>query len=310
MKARCLFGLLALTPLIASAWDAAGHMLVGQIAWEQTEPAAREKVEALVATLENTYNERQPYNFVTAGCWMDDMRSKKAYAWSKWHYVTIPFTPSGSPCPIPAEGPHVVWAIHESLKILRNPSAPAAEAAQALGMLIHFIGDLHQPLHATDRGDRGGNGFLIAGVPFTDLWPGTVANLHAFWDKAFRFDRGEGRIVESWASPALPDRPKKSGEGIIAEQARKIIAAFPVESLPQLNEVLTAEGWTRESHTIGCLAGYPVGPQPTNAEVVTLTPDFAHHAGQIAQLRVALAGYRLARLLNRTFAPDAVATPK
>jgi hypothetical protein len=276
-------------------------MLVGQVAWEKLTPAAREQTSALIKTLEKTYNEGNEYNFITAGCWMDDMRSKPGYAWSKWHYVTIPWTPSGSPCDIPAEGPHIVWAIDENLKTLRDPAATPEQRALALAMLIHFVGDLHQPLHATDRGDRGGNGFLIHGVPFTDLFPGTVANLHAFWDKAYGFDRGGTKIVATWLVPPIAERPRAPGEGIIAEQAAKIAAAYPAEAQWQLDAPATAAAWARESHLVGCLAGYPPGPQPSNAEIVELSPDFVERATQIGQQRIALAGYRLANLLNELF---------
>ena len=106
---------LAAMPSIAHAWDSAGHMLVDQIAWTQLKPGARTRATELVRTLENTYNNGQPYNFVTAGAWMDDMRSKKGYAWSKWHYVNIDWTADGVAFALP-EPPHLVWAIGESLK--------------------------------------------------------------------------------------------------------------------------------------------------------------------------------------------------
>ncbi len=310
MKRFLLAGSLACLPLAASAWDAAGHMLVGQIAWEHTRPAAREKVSALVATLENTYNEGQAYNFITASCWMDDMRSKKGYAWSKWHYVDMAFTPSGAPCTIPPEGPHIVWAIDENLKTLRAAASTPAQMAEALAMLMHFTGDLHQPLHATEWNDRGGNGYLIHGIPFTDLFPGSVPNLHSFWDKAFRYDGRDGANVQLWQSPQIADRPKAAGEGVIAAEAAKITTAFPVESLPQLARPNTAANWACETHEIGCLAAYPLGPHPGNSAVIELQPEFVHRAGQIAQMRVALAGYRLAAVLNEVFAPEAPAASK
>lgn len=301
MKRLLLAGIAALAPFAAPAWDAGGHMLVGQIAWQQLTPAARQKSSALIQTLEKTYNEGQAYNFVTAGCWMDDMRAKPDYAWGKWHYVTIPWTPSGMPCKIPAEGPHIVWAIGENLKTLRDPAAAKEQRALALAMLIHFVGDLHQPLHATDRGDRGGNAFSIHGVPFTDLFPGTLANLHSYWDKAYGFDRGGTKVVATWQCPPLAQRPKAPGEGTVAEHAAKLMAAYPPEALWQLQEPLSAVVWTRESHLIGCLAGYPLGPQPGFHEIVEISPDFAAQAGRIAQQRVVLAGYRLGRLLNELF---------
>ncbi len=289
----------------ALAWDAAGHMLVDEIAWEQTKPAARAKVSALVATLETTYNEGQAYNFITAGCWMDDMRAKKGYEWSKWHYVDAPYTPSGAPFTIPAEGPHIVWAIEQNLATLRNPASTPAEQSLAVAMLMHFVGDIHQPLHATDWNDRGGNGFLIAGVTFTDLVSRSAPNLHTLWDKGFRFTGRDGANIELWQSPGIAARPKAAGEGVIATEAAKIIAAFPSAGLPELAGPQSAAMWARESHTIGCLAGYPLGPHPSDHEVVTLAPEFISRTGQIAQMRVAAAGYRLAALLNDLFASDA-----
>ncbi len=303
MKRLLSFALLGAFPLAAPAWDAAGHMLVDQIAWEHTKPAARQKVSALVATLENTFNEGKLYHFVTAGCWMDDMRAKPGYAWAPWHYVDIALTPSGAPCAIPPEGPHVVWAIDENLKTLRDKASTPAQMSEAVAMLLHFVGDIHQPLHCTDWNDRGGNSYLIHGVPFSDLFPHSVPNLHAFWDKAFRFDAHDGKIVELWQSPATAARPAAPGQGVIAEQAAKIMAAFRPGSLHELSRPNSAASWASESHTIGCLAGYPLGPHPSDHEVVELSPDFAQRAGQVAQLRIALAGYRLAEVLNELFAP-------
>jgi hypothetical protein len=275
-------------------------MLVDQIAWEDLKPEVRARTTELVKLLENTYNEGQTYNFVTAGCWMDDMRSKKGYAWSKWHYVNLPWTADGVAFELPPP-PHVVWAIDESKKALQAADVTPEKAAEALAMVVHFVGDVHQPMHATERGDRGGNGVLIHGVPFSDLWPGTVANLHAFWDKAFRFDQRDDKNVELWQCPATVDRPKAPGEGVIAEQAAKIMATYPASALADEVAKMDATEWARESHKLGSVSGYPPGFEPTDDHhVVELPPDFVAKARAIAERRVALAGYRLARLLNET----------
>ncbi len=287
----------------AQAWDAAGHMLVDQIAWDQMKPAARERVTKLVHELEVTHNEGEPYNFVTSGCWMDDMRSKKGYEWSKWHYVTIPWTADGVAFELPAP-PHIVWAIEQVTETLKDRESAVAKASEAVAMLIHLIGDLHQPLHATDRDDRGGNGVLIHGVPFTDLWPGTLPNLHAFWDKAFRFDARDGRIGEMWEAPFAVERPKAPGDGIIAAEAAKIAKQFPPASLPELEAHQDVISWAKESHALGCKSAYPADADPADDHhVITLTPDFAHASRQIAERQIALAGYRLARVLNELFTP-------
>ena len=281
----------------ARAWDPAGHMLVGQIAWLRSTPAVREKVDALVKDLEATYNEGKRYNFVTAGCWMDDMRSKKDYAWSKWHYVNIPWTADGSAFALP-QAPHVVSALDESLQTLRDPASSRQKRVEAVGMLIHFVGDIHQPLHATDRGDRGGNGVLVTGVPFTDLWPGTVPNLHAFWDKAFRFEgRGE-KIVELWQCPPTAERPAADGEGVIRSEAMRIMEQYPEAKLPLLAVKSGAVDWARESHLLGCKAGYPPGAEAGDDRVTPIPPEFASSAQKIAMERIALAGYRLGQLLS------------
>ena len=288
----------------AMAWDAGGHMLTGEIAWQRLRPEVRAKVGALVAKLPNEYHAGQPYNFVTAPVWMDDMRSMPAYPWSKLHYVNLEYTATGSPVVIPPP-PHILSTIGECVAALKAPATTGEKRVEALGMLTHLVGDLHQPLHATDWGDRGGNGYLIMGVPFSDLLPKMVANLHTFWDKAYRFDTRGGKVVEAWRCPEIKDRPKAPGQGIIAEQARELMLRFPAASLDQLAERGGPGAWARESHLIGCLAAYPQRPYPAADEPVALTPEFIVKAREIAGQRVTLAGYRLGNLLNEIFADTA-----
>jgi hypothetical protein len=288
-----------LAPVVARAWDGAGHMIVDQIAWEQMTPAARTRAAELVKSLDARFNDRRPYHFVTAGSWMDDMRGMgRDYPWSKLHYVNIPWTPTGSPVAVPP-GPHVISAIGESLKTLRDSASSGPQRTEALAMLMHFVGDIHQPLHVTERNrDRGGNTYLISGVPFSDLGPKQLQNLHTFWDKAFRFDGVNGGIVETWAAPSVNGRPRAPGEGVIAVEARRMMTDFPPASLPELAGPVDALVWATESYEIGCKQAYPPGEPPPNTEVRPLTPEFVHASQQIARRRLALAGYRLGALLN------------
>lgn len=295
---------LCLLPLAAHAWDPAGHMLVGEIAWSQMKPAAREKTFELVQHLDNRFNGGRQYNVVTAGCWMDDMRSLgRDYQWAKLHYVTIPWTESGAPAPI-AEPPNIVSGLADSLAVLRDPQAPFERRVEAVGMLIHYYGDIHQPLHTTDRNnDRGGNGYLIAGIPFSDIQTKRGFNLHTYWDKAFRFSVAEGKIIELWPAPELPERPNAPGEGIIALQAKKIMLTHPRESLPELKTPADGAAMAVESHVLGCKSAYPPGEPPSNSEVRALTPEFVQASYPLATRRVAIGGYRLAEILNSLFAP-------
>jgi hypothetical protein len=304
MRAGFFATVIAFAPFVAGAWDQAGHMLVDQIAWEQMKPAARARAAELVKSLDSRFNEGQPYNFVTAGAWMDDMRGLgRDYQWAKLHYIDIPWTENGVPTEIP-EGPSVLTGIADSLKTLRDPQATPAQRTEALGMLAHFVGDIHQPLHTTERNhDRGGNTYLIAGVPFSDLRTKQGKNLHTFWDKAFRFDGVDDKIVETWTAPDVSERPKAPGEGAIAEQAKKIKAEFPREKLPELAGPVDALAWAKETYAVGCKSAYPPGDPPENVEVRELTPEFVHEAHEVANRRIALAGYRLGALLNALLAP-------
>src|SRR4051812_37681865 len=103
-------------PFSAQAWDAAGHMLVDQIAWDQMTPVARAKAAELVKSLDARFNENQPYNFITAGAWMDDMRGMgKDYKWSKLHYIDIPWSADGTPPAALPEPPNVITGIDDAI---------------------------------------------------------------------------------------------------------------------------------------------------------------------------------------------------
>lgn len=293
-----------LCPLPSRAWDPTGHMLVDEIAYENTKPEVRARVAELVAKLENRYNNHLPYNFVTVGCYMDDMRAAPGYAYTKWHFIDINYTPDGSGYSEP-QPPNVVWAIEQAATtLLKNPQATDGQKAEALAMLMHFVGDVHQPLHCVDWGDQGGNGYFIMGVPFSDVSKKAVPNLHLFWDRAYRYDVKDGKVLELFYGLWTTERPGAPGEGgIIRNQAAKIMAQNPASGLTELLNVDDPHDWARESYALACKSGYPPGPHPGDFEVVKLTPDFVHQAHEIASLRIALAGYRLANLLNNLFAP-------
>ena len=289
-------------PLQTHAWDPTGHMLVDQVAYENTKPEVRAAVTALVAKLENKYNNHVPYNFVTAGCYMDDMRAEPGYAYAKWHYMDAPYTADGSGYAEP-EPPHVIWAIEQAaITLLKNPNATEAQKAEAVAMLLHFVGDIHQPLHCVDWNDQGGNGYFIAGVTFTDIAKKQVPNLHMFWDRAYRFDAKEGKALELYPGIWVTERPAVPAEGVIKNQAAKLMADYPAAKLADEIKIDDPHAWAKESYALACKSGYPPGKHPTDYEVVTLGADFVHAAHEIGGHRLALAGYRLASLLNEIFA--------
>lgn len=294
-----LFSLVLATS--AHAWDLAGHMVVGEIAWRASGPDVREKVTALVSQLDTTFSGGQRYHFVTAQAWLDDMRGQgRGYPWGPLHYVDLPKTDDGSAFALPA-GPHVVSAIEDALKMLRDPATPADQRALQLAILMHCVGDIHQPLHACTWNDLGGNRYLVGGVAFADLYKGGRGNLHAFWDEAYRVVAKDGKIVESFITPPITSRPEPGQAGVIGDAAQQIMAQFPRESLAKEIVLQSPEAWARESHVLGCTKGFPPGPHPTDHEVRPLAPAFGTASQKIAARRVALAGYRLAALLKALF---------
>ena len=287
----------------ARAWDSTGHMLIDEIAWQNVTPEVRERVRVLVEKLENKYNNHKPYNFITAGCYMDDMRAAPGYPYITWHFMDVDYKPDARGYAEP-EPPQVLWAIERSIETFGNPRATGQQKSEALAMIMHFVADIHQPLHCVNWNDRGGNGYFIAGIPFTDLSKKQVPNLHAFWDRAYRYDVKKGKVVELYYSLWTSERPDVAADGIIRNQAERIIERFPLTSLAELARVGDPHAWAHESYGFACRFGYPRRPHPENYEVVTLTPDFITQASWIACRRIALAGYRLANLLNRLFSTD------
>ena len=294
--------LVVFRPVPVQAWDDGGHMLVCEIAARRLLPETAARIAPLLPLLENRFNDGHPYNLITVGTWMDDMRKTPGYAWGKWHYINLPVKPApvSDTVPFPdAPPPHVLWALDQALGLLRSPGHDDSQRAVALAQVIHFVGDLHQPLHVADRSDRGGTDFLIA--PLTAAPHGPM-QLHAFWDAAYRYAAPGGTITELFPPVSHAARPGgPSSPGVIAEQATALLLKHPPETLSALTAHPTVHDWAVESFLEGCNHGRPPVAPPANYEAVQLTPEFVAAANDIAQKRIILAGCRLAALLNELF---------
>lgn len=192
MKPYRLFALLlaalGLAPLPAAAWSQLGHRLVAELASSRLTPQARAQVAQLLA------GEPDP-TLGGVSDWADDLRSTdpaRFKATSAWHYID---SRDGScafviarDCP---DGNCVVGAIEAQWRILADRAQTVAVRRDALKFVVHLVADAHQPLHADNRRDSGGNQFDVN--LRTDLAPeayvrknyvnGVMAtNLHAVWD--------------------------------------------------------------------------------------------------------------------------------
>jgi len=146
-------------------WGATGHRVVGEVAARHLSRKARKAVERLL----------EGQSLAEASTFGDDIKSDPRYRrFTVWHYVNIP---ADQRYPETAHDPDgdLVAGIEHCLSVLKDPDAPREEQAFYLKLLIHFIGDLHQPLHVGRAEDKGGNDLQLQ-------WFNQGSNLHRVWD--------------------------------------------------------------------------------------------------------------------------------
>ncbi len=147
----------------ALAWGNFGHQVIGELA---SHHLCAQTNTAVLALLNGE-------SLAEAATWADEVRELPEYKYLKpWHYVTMELGSSYSSTNQPSRG-DLVSAYHEQSANLRNPLYP--NRAEALRLLIHFVGDAHQPFHAGRHADGGGNGVILT-------WFGYPSNLHKVWD--------------------------------------------------------------------------------------------------------------------------------
>ncbi len=176
LRKSCLVAaaIAALGSAPAAAWGDLGHKVTALIAYRHLTPQARLKLDALLAADTDGLT---PPDFANRATWADKYRSQHRET-AAWHFVDIEIDapdlqsacfdfPALSASQPASQGPAedcVVNKIEEFAAELQSAATPPAERQLALKFLIHFIGDLHQPLHAADHGDRGGNCIGLTGV--------------------------------------------------------------------------------------------------------------------------------------------------
>ena len=267
--------LLLLLPAPALAWWEYGHETVGKIALAEVKPATRAKIRAMM---------RQGALLDTPTCkvdtveglayWPDCIKTLKdrfSYAYS-WHYQNVdvckPFDLK-SAC---ADGNCVSAQVTRNAKLLADKSLNPRERLMALAFLFHFVGDLHQPLHAGDRSDRGGNDLKAS----YGIFAGSRLNIHAVWD---------GYLAERAIST-----PPGGATGLTGE-VRPDMAAGSVEDWSRENWAIARDA----VYAAASPSGDPCGPKIARtvldeARIEALVP--------VLRLQVERGGMRLARLLD------------
>lgn len=264
---------LGLGVLIANqsfAWNSFGHRLVAQIALDNMTPQARHAYNHYNYQLDKSYASK---SLVSAAPWLDTQRSSSQLWLLPFHYINIPFSRDHTKLLEP-NSINAVVAIEDAMRVLNNKSSSTADKGFYLRILLHVVGDIHQPMHTVSeytwrfpRGDKGGNRVYLAKNPVAN-------NLHAYWDN------GGG-----WLKPR-----QKYSSSVLIHRAKMIEKRWPCR-----NFVLhfDPKAWANESHQLAISKAYTVklGHKPSKA--------YQHMVSLQTQKQIALAGCRLAFLLNR-----------
>lgn len=257
-------------PSLCHAWGAEGHRLTGLIAQSLLSPAARYQV-----------NQLTPGGLADAANYMDVQRPRLAIKYpnsASWHYDDVPVCEHAEKPDYCAGGDCASTKISEFLKVLADFHSSKAQKQEALRLVVHMVGDIHQPLHAaTNAGDRGGNLVHI-------MIRARSAKLHGAWDKDFVRD-------------GLGNQPETS-------YAKSLITAYQDRFKSWRGG--RAGDWITESHEIAKTVTYAKLPGfacnlDMTEEVIEVDDSYRAEAGQIVRERITAAGVRIAWLLNRAF---------
>lgn len=255
--------LLLLSAAPVHAWGGAGHRIVALLAERFLSPQAREGVARLLSPGQN---------LADAANWADEYREQCANT-SGWHYVNIPldelryeperFCAGARSC--------VVRALDRASALLGDETRSDAERRYALHLVVHFTGDLHQPLHSGDRADRGGNDMHVR-------FAGKAMTMHALWDGGLidwtrRSEAEYATLLERSLSPAL----------------RLSISQGPISS------------WALQAKRAARRAYEGLPEARSKADAVELDERYASSLLPVLDRQLARAGVRLAALLNAAF---------
>jgi hypothetical protein len=272
---------IVLSSSVLHAWAPEGHEIIALVAEQRLEPSARKSVQALLGRTLLT----------EAANWADQVRNQQT---APWHYVNIEISENqyepAKHCP---NNQCVIGQIERFRRVLANRSASVRQRQKALKYLIHFIGDLHQPLHAGENHDRGGNDVQVEFLgQTTNPFNRKPWNLHAVWDSGIleRYDPDprrfadtlrvwlESRSDQTLLSGSVADWAMQSHD-IARDHAydfpsdRKLGEEYYTRNVPIVSEQLARAG-ARLAHILN-LALRPQPPGVTEGEPTAEKPNEA-----------------------------------
>jgi hypothetical protein len=246
--------------LPAFGWGPEGHSLVARLAAARLTPVAAARVAEILGP---------GTTLASISSWPDQIRRARTES-GPWHYIDIPIDKPhldlARDCP---KTGCVVTKIEEFEKVMTNPSATPEARKEALMFIVHFVGDMHQPLHSSDNKDKGGNDIKL------DFF-GTPSNLHSVWDSGLLRRMGtEDELFASLNADLTKGRARKWGKGSV-----------------QL--------WAEQAHNVARKDTYGKLPKPGDGGQIHIDGKYEQMADPLIRTELEKAGARLAYVLNST----------
>jgi hypothetical protein len=241
----------------ALGWGPEGHSLIARIAEAQLTPAVHAKVVEILGP---------NVSMASVASWPDEIRRLRPET-GPWHYIDIPIDQGRldltRDCP---KGDCVIKKIEDFEVVLHDPNTPAVQRREALMFLIHFVGDMHQPLHDSDNKDKGGNDVHV-------VYKGRPTNLHSLWDSGLLGSMGKEDELFPLYERDSAQHAKKWAKGSV-------------------------EDWSEQSHKLAVKVTYGKLPKTDKGAPVTITAEYEAKADPLIRMQIEKAGARLARVLN------------
>ncbi|MDE5628116.1 MAG: S1/P1 nuclease [Muribaculaceae bacterium] len=255
MKKFFILAAMAMCASAAFAWSQKGHDAVAYIAEKHLSKAAADSVAAIL-------DGKSPVYWAN---WLDNASYTPDYAYTKtWHYKNIDPEYTYDNAPLNPAG-DVVTATNEQIEILSSHKATKEQKALALKILIHVLGDMHQPMHLGRYSDRGGNKVQVR---FFDR--GT--NLHSIWDSSL-MNSGHAWTYTEW---------QQQLDRLSPEQEAEITKGTP-------------DDWARQTYEIAkrVYDYFPAGTKVGYSQIAMWTP--------VIEQQILSGGLRLAHVLNSIY---------
>ena len=293
---RLAAGLLLAAPFafavpVAVAWGPQGHRTIGAIADRLLTPEAHAQLLQILADDRDKFGNPSGRTTLEAvSVWADEVRGTAADRPS-WHYDDFPVCGTADKARYCPDGQCNTEQLKRLIAVLGETHAPARERDEALKWIVHLSGDIHQPLHAADNADQGGNRVAVA---LEGVHTRGRETLHRAWD---------GDLVQLALHAGNHQRPPLDIDALAAEAA----------SLHREVGQGTPDSWALESNNLARNVAYHYPGFACNRVppgIVVLDSTYLDDAELVVRERLLLAGVRLATLLNSTLAQAQRVSPR